>query len=115
MNNKYELLESTGHSFSGIHDIIHNSPEDKIKLLHQIDDKYNEVVAKQLALEEELDSVKSSRRLLVSDFRHFHKSLNVSTRAMVFQRDRRVVKVFICQNEKIEYVSDDLTLLEIHD
>ena len=75
---KYELLEETGHSYSGISDIVFNKPEQANELLIQIDDRYNELIKEQESLERQLEAVKSKRGMMVSNFIHIHKAFNTA-------------------------------------
>lgn len=108
---KYELLEQTGHSYSGISDIVFNTPEKTSELLFQIDEKYNELKNRQEELEKELDLIKSERGCMVSDFIHIHQALKLKDEHISFIKDDFFTEIkIISRNEmKINYEKKKIT------
>lgn len=89
-----ELLESTGYSWSGVHDIVSNVPEKTEELLMTIDAEYNAAKLQQIELEKQLERVKSKRGRVVSMFCHLHNALKIPTEEpLCFERDEFVVIV----------------------
>lgn len=89
-----ELLESTGYSWSGVHDIVHNEPEKTEELLMEIDVEYNAAKLQQIELEKQLERVKSKRGRMVSMFCHLHSALQLPAQEpLCFERDGFIIKV----------------------
>ena len=72
------LLESTGHSFSGISKIIYDEPEKTKELLLEIDNRYNNIINEQLELEKKLNQLKNKKSYIISDFNYLHKALKLN-------------------------------------
>lgn len=92
--NMSELLESTGYSWSGVHDIVSNAPENTEELLMTIDAEYNSAKLQQIELEKQLKRIKSKRSRMVSMFCHLHSVLKLPAQEpLCFERDGFVITV----------------------
>lgn len=102
-----ELVEKTGHSYSGISDVMHNGEvKDKHVLLEAIDDWFQAVVKRQAELEQELEGMIELRRMLVRDFCHCHNALRLGEKPLAFMRkDGILTEVVVKDYEQavIEY------------
>jgi phage shock protein A len=107
------MIEDTGYSYSGISEVIRESPQKAKDLLMDIDDKYNDVCEKQKQLEKQLEEVKSERGQLVSSFVYAHKALRLNTSPLVFDNDNSIVivKVLDMDKYKIDYEKFIKTIL----
>lgn len=93
-----KLLEETGHSYSGISDLLRNDPSKAKPFLEELTKWYYFQVEKQKMLEEELDKVKSNRSHAVSDFVFAMKALD--QKQLTFQVDNAIVVVDMLNYEE---------------
>ena len=102
------LLEKTGHSFSGISDVIHE--EDKAEeLLQLISDDYYQAVYNQEQFEKLLEEAKERRSILVSDF-----VFAMGKEELVFNQDGWIVviKLLSYEERRIDIERYELTAFE---
>jgi DNA-binding transcriptional MerR regulator len=107
---EHKLLEETGYSYSGIHNIISNEPEKKNELLKAIDKKYNQLKQELEKVLKKKNELESSLSLTVSSFVHYHKCMRqngtLKEDKLSYSIDNKNIVVKI--NEKynqIEYLS----------
>jgi len=93
-----KYLEQTGHSYSGIADLVRNEPEATKPLLEELTRWYYDSVSKQNQLEEELEKVKQNRSFAVSDFIFLMKALD--EKRLTFQVDNAIVVVDLINYEE---------------
>ena len=108
---KYQLLEDTGHSYSGISKIVFEEPEKTTELLLLIDDNYNELKRRQELLEKELESVKCERGTMVSDFIYIHQAMKLKEEPISFVTDGYFteIKVLSKNEQRINYEKKKIT------
>lgn len=109
----YELLESTGYSYSGISDIVNNDFEKSEELLCLIDDRYNEIKEKQAELEKQLELLKNERGMLVSSFFYFHLASKLGDKPLSFIKDDCFVNIEILDTNthKIDYTKKPINFI----
>ena len=113
-----ELLEDTGYSYSGIHDVINNEPEKSIELLIDIDQMYNSVKAELELLYKKKDALESDFKLAESAFIHYHQCLKdngqLNEDVLSFSKSNRVIVARITKHKQIEYSSYERCDTEIN-
>lgn len=75
VNKPMELLNKTGYSYSGISDVVRNTPERKNELLFAIDSEYCRLRDEAKEAQDKLDKAESSLSYIVSCFLHLHQVL----------------------------------------
>ena len=70
-----EILEETGYSYSGVSEIIRETPERKNKLLFEIDKQYCKLRDAHKMAIKKADNIEGELRSVVSCFLYFHKVL----------------------------------------
>lgn len=92
------ILDDTGHSYSGIADLIRNEPEKIKQFLYELTCFYYEKVEKQKQLEDELEKVKSNRSIAVSDFIYAMKA--IGEKQLTYQVDNAIIVVDLIDYEQ---------------
>lgn len=106
-----KYLKETGHSYSGISDLVRNEPETTKPLLEELTRWYYDSVAKQKQLEEELEKVKQDRSYAVSDFIFLMKALD--EKRLTFQIDNAIVVVDLIDYEERRINIENYTLTDL--
>lgn len=98
---KYDdILERTGFSFSGVHDIVNNSPEEKEKLLHAIYEKHQGSLIELEYAEEELSKAKLSFAQANAMFKYYSDSAGLSD-GIVFNRTSKEFVVVTINDDNV--------------
>lgn len=106
------ILANTGHSYSGISNVVYSEPYKTPELIKQVDDRYNELIAQQSELEEAIEQVKSNRGTLVSDFFYLHRALKLDDKSLSFVNAGNFVEIKILseENHRINYERYPITV-----
>jgi len=92
------ILDDTGHSYSGISDLIRNNPEKTKSFIDELTRFYFEKVEKQKQIEEQLEKVKNNRAIAVSDFVFAMKA--IGEKRLVYKIDNAIIVVDMINYEE---------------
>lgn len=106
---KYQLVEETGHSYSGICEIVREQNKSN-ELIIQLDEFYNDLKQQQEQLEKELEKVKCERGLLVNDFILLHKALKLNDKSLTYVINNQFTEVKILDENRINYEKYPITV-----